>query len=562
MAMGTSLIVVCLAIAGLQAVRLQRRINDESSQSANAEKLAQAGIEFAQHRILTDANWRSFFTHGVPVTRNTTGGSFSVTLTDPKDGVIANQSTDPAVVTCTGTFGSASQKLTAYLEPQNQLFASCRSALYAPTSIAFNGCTITSNQWAYCDNQISNTANPDVNMNCLASNLIGNPNGFKQRKVQGGVWPMDKLDLVTSSGTYVGKYYIDNSVVINASDLPTGGTEMIKNGHFDTNTANWSGVNCTLSRDTVQKRAGVASCRVSAQGFLSTPVQDITEHMIKGRRYNVSLWIRTTEDQDISPIIALQGSGSVLPVMKSGPVVVALSGEWTQISFNTDVTWTGTLTKAEFMISSERNSEYHFDSVSIMDAERQPGTRYIENVVLGSGNNPYGMKTVSSNGIYSINAGTEKLLIRDCRINGTLVMQSANKVELRSALLWEPSGRNFPALIANAPIDDLTTKTALSEVTIGINTNPASTPYQGVSDTDATDTQPSQIMGAIVSTGNIVLDGVSTLSGPVYSGSTINVTSDNLNIDFQSDMILNPPPGFFAATPKMRLITSSVQTVP
>ena len=562
MAMGTSLIVVCLAIAGLQAVRLQRRINDESSQLANAEKLAQAGIEFAQHRVLTDTNWRSFFTHGVPVTRNTTGGSFSVALTDPKDGVIANQSTDPVVVTCTGTFGSASQKLTAYLEPQTQLFGSCRSALYAPTFIAFNACTITSNQWAYSDNQIINYSNPIVNMNCLANTLSGNASGFKQRAVQGGVWPMDKLDLVTTSSTYVGKYYIDNSVVINASDLPTGGTEMIKNGHFDTDTANWTGLGCTLTRDTVQKRAGVASCRVSSQGFLSTPVQNITEHMIKGRRYNVSFWIRTTEDQSIAPVISLQGSGSAFPVVKSGPSIVASSGEWTQIAGNIEATWTGTLTKAEFMISSEKNSEYHFDSVSIMDAERQPGTRYLENVVLGSGNNPYGMKTVSSNGIYSINAGTEKLMIRDCRINGTLVVLSANKVELRNALSWEPSGRNFPALIANAPTDDLTTKNSLSEVTIGINTNPATSPYQGVSDTDATDTQPSQVLGSIVSTGNILLDGVSTLSGPIYSGSTITVTSDSLNINFQSDMILNPPPGFFVDTPKMRLITSSLQSVP
>ena len=562
MAMGTSLIVVCLAIAGLQAVRLQRRINDESSQLANAEKLAQAGIEFAQHRVLTDTNWRSFFTHGVPVTRNTTGGSFSVALTDPKDGVIANQSTDPVVVTCTGTFGSASQKLTAYLEPQTQLFGSCRSALYAPTFIAFNACTITSNQWAYSDNQIINYSNPIVNMNCLANTLSGNASGFKQRAVQGGVWPMDKLDLVTTSSTYVGKYYIDNSVVINASDLPTGGTEMIKNGHFDTDTANWTGLGCTLTRDTVQKRAGVASCRVSAQGFLSTPVQNITEHMIKGRRYNVSFWIRTTEDQSIAPVISLQGSGSAFPVVKSGPSIVASSGEWTQIAGNIEATWTGTLTKAEFMISSEKNSEYHFDSVSIMDAERQPGTRYLENVVLGSGNNPYGMKTVSSNGIYSINAGTEKLMIRDCRINGTLVVLSANKVELRNALSWEPSGRNFPALIANAPMDDLTTKNSLSEVTIGINTNPATSPYQGVSDTDATDTQPSQVLGSIVSTGNILLDGVSTLSGPIYSSSTITVTADSLNINFQSDMILNPPPGFFVDTPKMRLITSSLQSVP
>ena len=213
MAMGTSLIVVCLAVAGLQAVRVQRRFNDELSQMANAKKVAQAGIEFAQQRILTDASWRSFFTHGVPVTRNTTGGSFSVVMTDPDDGVIANQTTDPIVVTSTGTFGLASQKLTAYLEPQSQLFAACRSAIYAPTSITFNGCTITSNQWAYSDSLISASLNPVVNMNCLAGSLIGSSTCFTRRSLAGGTWPMDKPDLLPTSSNYVGKFYIDNGEI-------------------------------------------------------------------------------------------------------------------------------------------------------------------------------------------------------------------------------------------------------------------------------------------------------------------------------------------------------------
>jgi hypothetical protein len=259
----------------------------------------------------------------------------------------------------------------------------------------------------------------------------------------------------------------------------------------------------------------------------------------------------------------LKGSEDDSWETKSLADIVASKGEWTQVTYTTErVSWEGTLDGAEFWIYSERRSNFHFDSVSIMDAERQAGTRYIENVVLGSGNNPYGTRTVSPNGIYSINAGTEKLLIRDCRINGTLMVQSASKVELRNGLSWEPSGRNFPALIANAPIDDLTTTTFLRESIIGINTNPASSPYRGVTDQDASDTRPSQIMGAMVSTGDILLSGVSTLSGPVYSGNTINVTSDNLNIDFQSDMILNPPPGFFADAPEMRLIPSSLQSVP
>ncbi len=554
--MGTSLIVVCLAVASLQAVRVQRRINDELSQMANAKRLAQSGIEFAQHRILTDPSWRTYFTNGTPVTRTTTWGSFSVTLTDPDDGIIANQTTDPIVVTSTGTFGSASQKLIAYLEPQTQLFAACRSALYAPTNIAFNTCTITANQWAYSDSLISASSNPVVNMNCLAGSLSGSSSCFTQRAIAGGTWPMTKPDLVTTSSTYVGKYYIDNGVTINASDLPTGGTELIKNAGFVTDTSNWTPLFCTIAAVT----GGYKSCLVTNRWFTSsTPVQDITEHMLKGRNYTVTFYVRPVSAETFHPQIVLYCSGSFVPIVLTGSPVSVNANAWKKVSSTINVTWSGVLYKADFQLGSTGLSDYNFVDASLLNLDRVAGTRYIENVVLGNAANPFGSKIVSANGMYSINAPGENLLIRDSRINASLVVQNASNVSIGNAVSWEPTGRNFPALIANAPIRDLTVNTSLSEDTIGVNLNPLGTAYRGVSDLDASDSYPSLISGAIVSTGDILLSGLSTLSGPVQSGTNINVTSSNLNINFQSDMILNPPPGFFADPPKMRLITSSLQ---
>ena len=562
MAMGTSLVVACLAIAGLQSVRVQRRMNDQIAQTANAKNLAEAGIEFVRLQMRTDTNWRSFFVNGVPVTRTTTGGQFSVTLTDPVDGSIANQTTDPVVVTSTGTFGLSTQKLSARMDPQNQLFAACRSALYATFSIEFKGCTVTANQWAYCENLTKIRSNPTVNMNVLSERFSGNESKITQRSITGGTWPMQTPDLDPSSASYVGKYYHDNGVVIQASDIPTGGAEMIKNGGFEVNTANWTGLSCTITRDTSQKRSGVASCLVSGQSGVSYPLQNITEHIIKGREYDVSFWVRTTEDQEISAVILLTVSGNPVPVVKTGPAVKAKGNVWTQVTAEIDATWSGVLSIAEFYINSEKNSNYHFDDVSIQDAEREAGTRYIEHVVLGSGSNPYGPGTVSSNGIYSIYAPGEKIIIRNCRINGTIVVQSADEVRLEDALSWEPTGRNFPALIADAPIEELTSIASLQENTIGINVNPVSSPYWGVSDNDASDSYPSLISGAMVSTSDILLRGVSELSGPVVSDREIEVRSTDLKINFRSDMILNPPPGFFADPPPMQLNLSSLQSVP
>jgi hypothetical protein len=153
-------------------------------------------------------------------------------------------------------------------------------------------------------------------------------------------------------------------------------------------------------------------------------------------------------------------------------------------------------------------------------------------------------------------------LIRDSRINGTIAVLDASKVELSNSIQWTPNGNNYPALIANAPIDDLTSSTVLSESSIGFNLNPASSPYLGVSNTNGTDNFPSAINGAIVSTKDILLGGQSALTGPIMSNQLIRVTSTNLTITFPSDLITNPPPGFCSDPARMRWVSSSVQTVP
>ena len=561
MAMGTSLIVACLAIVGLQAVRVQRRSNEALLQTVNAAGLAQCGIEFAQHAIHTNPNWRTQFVHGVPVTRNTTGGSFSVTLTDPDDGSIANQNTDPVVISSTGLFGGSTQKLSAYLEPQNQLLAACRSSFYAASDIIMKKCTINANQWAYSEDTIRANGNSNINMNCLAaSGFVGN--GFNQRRITGGVWPMAKPALSPTATNYIGKFYIDNAVRINAADLPTGGTELVINGGFASNTDNWTALGCTLSRMR-QLPSGTTSCLVSGRSLLvSTPVQNITQHMIKDRKYRVSFWVRTTEDQDVFPRIVTYGSGSLFPIVRDGTKVEAESGEWTFVSSTITVTWSGTLTRAEFQIGTERSSNYHFDSVSIQDAEREAGTRYIENVRFGYSNNPFGTGSVSPNGIYVISTPGEDLIIRNARINGTLVIQNTDLVKLEGAISWEPSGRNFPALISQAEIKDLTSVSTLDESSIGVNLNPANTPYLGNTNTTATDRYPTVVSGAMTSFNDILFDGVATYSGPILCNETITVDCPNLSIQFPSDMLMNPPPGFFEDPPKMLINSSSLQSIP
>jgi hypothetical protein len=267
-------------------------------------------------------------------------------------------------------------------------------------------------------------------------------------------------------------------------------------------------------------------------------------------------------EQKFFPAITIYVSGALLPTICDGPEVNCKAGVWTQVSATIQPSWTGVMSKAELHLGSNNTSDFFMDDFSMKDDDREAGTRYIENVLLTNVTNPYGTKVASSTGLYSINAPGEKILFRNCRIGATLVISSATGVFFESGLYWEPTGRNYPALITNASIDDETDKSTLSESTTGVNFNPSTNPFAGVFDNDASDSYTTSIKGPIVSTDDIVLDGKSSFTGPIICGKKLDVTASNITIQFPSDIISNPPPGFFASPPPMRLINSSLETAP
>jgi hypothetical protein len=95
-----------------------------------------------------------------------------------------------------------------------------------------------------------------------------------------------------------------------------------------------------------------------------------------------------------------------------------------------------------------------------------------------------------------------------------------------------------------------------------VNLNPTNTPYLGNTNTTATDRYPTVVSGAMSSFNDILFDGVATYSGPILCNETITVECPNLSIQFPSDMLLNPPPGFFEDPPKMLINSSSLQSIP
>jgi len=85
---------------------------------------------------------------------------------------------------------------------------------------------------------------------------------------------------------------------------------------------------------------------------------------------------------------------------------------------------------------------------------------------------------------------------------------------------------------------------------------------------DFSDSYPCIIQGAIFSTDTIALGNsntsmgkIRTLTGPILAKNTLSVQNTTKDISFDSNMILNPPPGFFPSFTPMRLIPSSIDEV-
>jgi hypothetical protein len=181
--------------------------------------------------------------------------------------------------------------------------------------------------------------------------------------------------------------------------------------------------------------------------------------------------------------------------------------------------------------------------------------RKIELCVLSPGNNPFGGGTNAS-GVYVIDCQNQTLIIRNCRIVGTLVIlnpggNSGLTPSNGDAISWVPAVSNYPCLLVKGNmIFEIGSAANLSELSLVTNFNPPSTPYPypgGSSDIDLFDTYPNQIAGLVYISGNVTGWG----SGNFASNVDMLLVGGNCDLDkspwtflYHPSYLVNPPPGF------------------
>lgn len=220
MVLGAAVIVTILGLSALTAVRIQRRSADGLGDFAEARRYAQSAIELGLLAIHDDPDWRENQLNGNWITDKAIGrGTYSLDGIDPLDGDLADDSSDPLVLTGSGNVGGACCKLSVRLVPYGPPGMRCLEvAMHSGDTLSFDNAIV------HCDQTIS--SNDDI------SGWFADV--YADLEAVNGIWGWDFHGSQTigvspraiPDGTVL-DYYVTNGTPININDLPNWGHRML-----------------------------------------------------------------------------------------------------------------------------------------------------------------------------------------------------------------------------------------------------------------------------------------------------------------------------------------------
>jgi hypothetical protein len=178
------------------------------------------------------------------------------------------------------------------------------------------------------------------------------------------------------------------------------------------------------------------------------------------------------------------------------------------------------------------------------------GNLVISRVLISPGSNPFTGGT-NANGVYYIDCAGQNLVVKDCRIIGTIAFINSNNVTIEGSVNWEPAVLGYPIILIDKAMKLETSSPALAENgSPAVNFNPAGAGYPfnaggtaGPTDTDNTDSYPSQLKGLI-----FVAKGFSTSNSPSLTGCLIGLedwdAKGTMSLTYGDASYVYPPPGF------------------
>jgi Carbohydrate binding domain len=572
--LGTSLIVTMLALSALALQRIQNRILAASADIQQAQLNAKSAIDLGLLTMRQDENWRTTYSgdnHWF-TNRGIGAGTSSLEVIDPIDGDLDDDANDPIVMTGLGTSGEAEQRIEVTVDPRKEPLGCLRAAVVAGDAIQLSGSVLrTSNSATVAANSVT-ASSSTVYGAVQAVTVSGATYAGTATEIDAEARPeLPDWDTVFD-------YYIANGTPIDVNYLPqwtannfgrNPGVENPLSG------SDWIGDppgvgTATVSRSTSAPDAGSYCLKVENRAsWQAGAAQRIDGFVEPGQQYLIQARIRFTSGvfRQFNMSLCTKGTGGAAQSTTSLPVT-ALVNNWTLASATiTAPSWNGALEYAFLKIASaDANTvDFFIDSLTIREVL---SGRLIYQQTLGPGVNPFGAP--NSQGIYWINCSGQKLYIERSKIRGTLLVINPGSDSCigPGPINWSPAVPGFPALMVTA--DDPTsadftiaaTNRTLGEADNSVNYNPVGVPDDDFGeDADMADTYPSEIRGLVVIRDELTFQNNATIRGQVIAGGDITSSGGTLDVDYQPDSLLSPPPGFTAASTYVRRPGSTRKTV-
>lgn len=557
-----------LGLSALLVSRVQRTAHEQLANTTAARLHAQAALRLGMLEIERDPNWRfSFDSESWFSNRTLAEGTCSLTVIDPTDGDISDAAADPLVMTGIGRVGQAVHRTEITIAPLYRGYDCLRSAMHSGDDVHFQNANVTA------DHTIS--ANDDITAEySYVSASVSAGDGVSGWTFSGMTEEdADSRDLPSSAEVL--RYYQENGTEISVSDLPTQFHSIIFNGDFETTEAPWQAHGASVAADSVYHFSGNSSLMVQDRSSKNSGTfHDVSGLLISGRTYRVSFAVRqTTVAESFYVHLATESSGSGMTVVSAGPFTPGVLNQWVSGNLNVQPYWSGTLTTANLYITTSGTpptygssysttstpGKFYLDDVQMRETST---VRNIEHVLLSPESNPFG--DVNPQGIYVIDLNGSRIVVRDCRIFGTLVLidpADSSEIGDRGSICMQPADPRLPVLVVTSgDISINPSGRGLAESAIGVNLNPQHAPFDGIgSDSDTDDTFGSGITGLIYGSHQIYFSGSNSLHGAVMAGNDLEITG-TLSLIFDSRYYRNPPPGF-SGPEKIRLLLGSARRV-
>ncbi len=527
--LGTSLLVVSIGLGSLAVARSRMAIARQERDGALARHVADSALDGVLRTLAEDSGWRAHegsdpWRADKPIA----GGLVSVWLDDPEDGDLGDDAGDPVRVRIRAGAGGAARRLEAVVDLHRRVrVLEPRVASLEGIRISDSMLTGEGEMRTVGDIQAQNA---EVYLDAVAppaKTITGGTfHGLNRLEVVTGAMPTEG-ELDTAWGT--------GATVIVSTALPRGGTPLPGwELGAESGGGNWFPDHSVCAADVVcdepAESAVEGGCAVRvfkraydwAGAYIS--IRDLLNSGVKPRM-RVRVRLRDAADGPVDARLALTyrygrwipiGSIAVLQYSdwfsRVGAAMVCTE-DWVDLEITTaEMSWNPSIwsvTEAWIDVETPGSTADHLIDAGVLYDIAQDATAplLLHRVRLGPDSNPFG--TPNADGRYVIDLEGRDLVIRDCVINGTLVLRRAGiGTRIEGSVAWTPVVPGDPIVIVEGPLGIATDGTPVQEEAIGVDLD---------GDGLRASVLPSILDGLVFARGRITVGGQAIIGGSLVS---------------------------------------------